>query len=312
MAHDNAPTLATNSDEVDVVAVAGGIRASAVAESAFMGLVYEVQVSNPAGHFVQRDSVTWGTMSENTEPNTQALDPTPRAHLCALHVADARVGPIGDAYYRSTGDEVQRAFVDEGKLSYANYFDSLCAALWAEPAAATEFGSATTVLSLGLIDTGLASLIAAGAPAPYALVIHSNLLPQLLAEPSIRELTVLGGRANGLTPVTGSPSNKLVVAGYAGVLDIFHSTQIVADTNARRNMMFSVGRSDRERCIANPWMPLNGPNGVTGQKMLVDYQWIGGLRSWDLMLTTFEQCIGTVKTPTTNNWMSTLATDDLV
>lgn len=307
-----ADTLSADLANIDVVNVAGRIYASAVNASAFIALMSHPMSVNPDGFFAQADVQTWATMTEGTAPTPAAFVPTPRTFLTALHASDARFGPIAAARARSAGMTPVDAIVNEGRIGYANYVDGLAAANWAESKTANEFGSATTVLSLGLIDAGLAALIAAGAPAPYGLVIHSNLIPQLLSEPSIREMSVLGPRGGALSPVTGSPSNRLLVANYANSLDIFHSDQIAASAGARMNMMFSVGTNDQEKCLGNPWTPIDGPMGLTGQAMLVDVQWNHDVRSWGIYMTTFERVQGTVFTNTTNGWMSTLATDDLV
>lgn len=315
MARYAAGTLATQVSDIDVVEVANRALASSFYASAFMPVTHTFRAATRNGILVQRGSKTWAAMdldsSVGTEPDETAYNPTGRTFTCTGHGIDTVAGQYGLLDGNSSGDDVVNAIVAELAVGYAKYFDNKCANLYTEAPSSTpdhEIGSSSTALTGPLIDQGLELLLTAGAPEKFALVIYTGKIRELMQIPGMRDRAIRGGLNGGVEgPEIQGASSKLLVQGYGGVLDVYHSDQIVSSTGYH-NMMFSVGNGAEEACLQNPWVPLQTPSGVQNQKLYVDIEWNSTRRAIEVNPTTIETWLGAGFTSTTNKFMVDIVT----
>jgi len=305
-------TVAAELANVDVVQVAGAAEASAYYASAFMPIVNTFRAASRQGILTQRGAKSWGSADLDAAPVTSTelegtvYAPTSRAFTCTGHYVDTILGQYALADARSGSHNLEMSIRDEIAIGYAKYFDASCAALFSEVPAGNTVGSATSALTGPLIDAGIAALIAADAPKPYSLVIASSLVPQLMQIPEMRANAIRGAAgAGGIGgPDLGQTSTRMLVRGYANVLDVYETDEIDVDTNAVQNLMVGNG------AIANPWVPLETPAGQAANKLLIDLAWESQKRAIEINATTIETWLGSVFTSSTNTWMALIETDE--
>ena len=313
MARYSDETAAADVGAIDVLALAPRIVASAYWKSAFMPGIRAQEAETRQGVLGQREEVAWGTIDLDTlDASGSANDevdyvPTGRAYACTGHGFDKVLGQLAlmDGSYRQRLEDQVIAEVSPG---YAAYFDSLAAALYTEAVTANELGSSTSALTGPLIDQGIEQLLSAGAPEPFHLVIRSNKIRELMQIPGMRDRAIRGEAGPGgiSGPDLQINTSAQLVAGYGGVLDVFHTPKINVSTGTR-NIMYAVG-DGTNGAFANPYMPLYMPGGRAGSKMHLEVVWNPQGRAIEVMATTVEQVIGRVDSSTTNAWCAELIT----
>ena len=303
-------TLAAQVSNIDVVEVAGRIVASASTKSAFMSIVSS-QNGNRQRKYVQQGALSWAAgPTEATQPDESQYTPTAVDTTNTLHFVDAVLGQYALADAETSGKSLVDQVVDEGMVAYADYFDSECAALYSQVSTSPDhdLGSSTTVLSGPYIDQGIELLLQVGAPEPYALVIYTGKIRELMQIPGMREKAIRGPDGQG---GVGGPemgiSSKQLVRGYANVLDVYHTNQIDIASSIRKNMMISVGDGVSNTSLVNPWNQMHGPNGKFPGKMHVDITWEEERRAVEVNMSTLEEHSSRTST-TSNDWMVVLGT----
>lgn len=300
-------TLAQEVEDIDVVEVGQRVQASAYLSSAFMPVVNTFRSPTRQGILAQQGAMDWSSQNLDTsvsaEPEETAYDPTGRTYSCTGHVVDAVIGQYALADGNTSGKPLVDQIVDEVTTGYVKYFDGLFAALHTEAPSSTpahNIGTSSTALTGPLIDQGIELLLTAGAPERFALVIYTGKIRELMQIPGMRDLAVRGQAGAGGVggPDLQQVSSRLLVSGYGGVLDIYHSDQIVSDSG-RHNMMFAAGE---DGAFVNPWFPVQTPNGLQGSKLFVDVNWESARRAIEINATTIETATGSVFTSTTNEW----------
>lgn len=302
-------TVAAELANVDVIQVAAAAEASAYYESAFMPSVRTFRAPSRIGLLPQRAAKTWATLdldaAPTTEPDESTYAPTSRQYTCTGHYVDTVIGQYAFADSASGGHNLEAAIRAEIATGYARYFDSLCAALYSEVPAGNTVGSATSALTAPLIDAAIAALIAADAPKPYSLHIHSTLVPQLMQIPGMRDKAIRGAAGAGaIEGVDFQFSNRQLVRGYGNVLDVYETDEIDLDTGALQNLMVANG------AIANPWVPVTTASGLAPGKLFIDLDWDSAKRAVEINATTIETVLGSVFTSSTNTWMALVETDE--
>lgn len=302
-------TLAAEVDSIDVIEVGQRVLASAFDASAFMGIVNQFRAPSRQGILPQQGALSWGTLdldgSVSTEPDETAYSPTSRSFTCTGHYVDTVLGQYALADAATSGKPLVDQIVEEVSIGYASYFDSLFAALHTEaPSATNEVGTSSSALSGPLLDAAIEALLTAGAPENFALVIYTGKIRELMQIPGMRDRAIRGqAGAGGVDgPALQGASSKLLVRGYGGILDIYHSDQIV-DSSGRHNLMFAVGDGSNG-AFANPFVPVQTPGGVEGQKLYVDIAWEQARRAVEVNATTIEDAVGqNGASTTTNDWV---------
>lgn len=308
-------TLAAEVANIDVVEVGQRVLASAYLSSAFMPIVNTFRAPSRQGILAQEGAMTWAAgnldTTVSTEPDETAYTPTGRTYACTGHIVDAVIGQYALADGNTSGKPLIDQIVDAATLGYVKYFDGLCAALHSEaPTTAPDhlIGATTAALSGPLIDQGIALLLAAGAPEKFALVIHTTKIPELMQIPHMRDRAIRGAAGAGAAGLQlQGVSSRKIVEGYAGVLDVYHSDQITNDAPGYQNMLVAVG-DGTNAAIANPWFPIQTPNGLQGQKLFIDVAWESARRAIEINATTMETVLGSGFTSTTNKWMVDIVT----
>lgn len=309
MARYSATTAATQIANVDVVQVAARIAASAKVASAFLPVVDSFKAPSRQGILTQRGTHTWAALnmdtSAGTEPDETQYTPTSVTYTCTGHYADAVLGQYALQDAETSNESLEDQIVRAGVTAYVSYIDGLFAALYDDRPTSNPdhlIGTSADIINAGLIDTAISLLLAAGAPTPYAAVIYTARIPDLMAIPGMRDKAIVGGRSGGVGGPNLGIANKKIIEGYGGVLDVYHSDQIKS-SSGYHNMMFSVGMAPEEHAIANPWVDMITPNGRTGQKMFVDTYWDQNRRCIQVNMTTVETMLNRVFTNTTNKWL---------
>lgn len=315
MARYGQTTIVANGiDDIDVDLVASRVLASAFDASAFLPNIRTHKVTSRLGRYVQEGTVTWGALAEITGatlPDEDAYVPTARAYTCTAHHVD--VVPTQEALIDAdtSGKSLEDQVTSATLLAYVSYFDLQFAGLYTEAPSSNPdhiIGSANDALTAGLIDNGIELLLTAKAKPPFTLVIYTGKIRELNAIPGVRDKMVRGvagpGGMDG--PVLGM-NEKLLARGYGGVLDIYHSDQIVSSTG-RHNMMFAVGTEDEHKAFANPWVEQFGPSGKVTNKLMFEKWRNGPRRVHELLWTTMEDFIGQPFSATTNQWVVDLVT----
>ena len=308
-------TLAAEVADIDVVEVAQRVVASAFYASAFMPVVGSFRAPSRQGIFAQQGAMTWAAMNldttVSTAPDETAYDPSGRTFTCTGHGVDAVVGQYALADGNTSGKPLVDQIVDEIAKGYVTKFDAMAAATWGEAPATNpihEIGGTSAALTAPLIDQGIELLLTQGAPEKFALVIYTGKIRELMQIPGMRDRAIRGGLANGVDgPTFQGNSTKQLVAGYGGVLDVYHSDQIVTSSPGRRNMMFAVG-DGTDGALVNPWVPVQTPAGIQGQKMHVDLEWSSARRAIEINSTSIEVVQGRIGTSSANNWIVDLVT----
>lgn len=307
-------TLAAEVANIDVVEVGQRVIASAYLSSAFMPIVNTFRAPSRQGILAQEGAMTWAAgnldTTVSTEPDETAYTPTGRTYACTGHIVDAVIGQYALADGNTSGKPLIDQIVDAATLGYVKYFDGLCAALYTEAPSSGpdhEIGASTAALTGPLVDQGLALLLAAGAPEKFALVIHSTKVPELMQIPHMRDRAIRGaGGAGAVDLKLQGVSSRKIVEGYGGSLDVYQSDQIVSSTGYH-NIMMAVGDGSNS-AIANPWFPIQTPNGLQGQKLFIDVAWESARRAIEVNATTMETVLGSGFSSTTNKWMVDIVT----
>jgi len=307
MARYAAMTDSASVDQIDVVEVAGGIVASSVRQSTFMPLVSS-QNGPRKRVYGKQGALAWGALSSFTSaPDETEYTPTGVTTTNTTHHVDVVLDQYALADARTQGKSLKDQILEEGAIGYAKYFDGLNAALRSEVSTTTPdhlIGTVNDALTGPLLDQALELLSIAGAPGPYAIVIYTGKLREFFQIPGMREASILGGNGGqgGISNlVGGSPNNKLVVSGYNGVADIYHSDQIVS-ASGRHNLAFSIGDGVSNTAFVNPWSQLENGSGLVPGKMMVDVHWNSAQRAVEINMTTMEDFSSRTST-TANDWL---------
>lgn len=312
MARYAAETAATHVADIDVNEVAQSVYASAMFKSAFMPGVSSFRAPSRIGLLVQQGSKTWSTMDFDAVAlggqDETVYNPTGRTFTAVGHGVDTVVGQYANIDGSTSGKDLVQQIVDETSLDYARYFDSLCAALYTESPAANDVGTSTGPLSAAVIDEAISNLLAAGAPEPFNLVIRTNKIPELMQIPHMRDRAVRGvAGAGGIDgPNLQRNNSALLVKGYGGILDVYHTPEIDVSTGTH-NVMYAVG-DGTNGAIANPWVPLKLPNGFAPGKIWLEVGWNPQARAVEVMASTIEVALGSVFTSSTNLWIADVLT----
>jgi hypothetical protein len=216
--------------------------------------------------------------------------PTNHTVTCAVNVCDAILTQEALKDGRTSGRSLQEQVINSGTQAYVKFVDASFAALYSkveDTGTDHVIGTSSSALSAALIDEAINLLLTKGLKTPYALVIKTSLLPQLFAIPGMQDYRVKGQDGpGGITDMTIGNSPR-VIAGYGGVLDIYHSPEI--DTSSgTHNLMVAVGNQPEHRSLVNPWTPVESDRGVSSQKLFVDPNWEGDSRALEINMTTIE------------------------
>lgn len=216
--------------------------------------------------------------------------PTSHTVTCAVNVCDAILTQEAMKDGRTSGKSLQEQVISSGAPAYAAFVDTTCAALYGKVETSGPdhvIGASTAALSQALIDNAINLALIKGLKTPYALVIRTNLIPQLFQIPGMQQYRVLGQNGPGGVGGMMIGNSPLLVSGYGGVLDIYHSPYI-AVSSGTHNLLVAVGNAPEHRSIVNPWTPMETDRGVASQKLVVDPKWNGDTRALEINMTTIE------------------------
>lgn len=290
MARTTNLTGATQADAIDVVSVAAGIAANSYFQSAFLPLADSRSGDRKRTYVIEGPMTFAAQSSEGTANNAVSYVPTAHTVTAAVQVCDAVLTQEALKDGRTSGKSLQEQVIASGTQAYVKYVDAQFAALYSKADTAAPdhvIGSSSTALSAALIDNAINLLLTKGLKTPYALVIKTSLLPQLFQIPGMQDYRVKGADGPGGISDMMIANSPRVIAGYGGVLDIYHTPYIVSSSGTH-NLMVAVGNSPEHRSLVNPWTPVETDRGVASQKLLVDPFWNSAERSLDINMTTIE------------------------
>lgn len=296
MARYSALTAAAQVANIDVVQTAAAIAQNAAYMSAFMDIVFSQ--SGPRQRiWTKEGSMTWATgITEGAAPDEVQYTPTAVATTNVLHQTDAVLTQYALQDAATSNKALDDQVVDVGAGKYADYFDSLCAALYATCSSSNPdhiIGASTAALTAPLIDAGIDLLLTQNVPGVdrLALVIRSNKISELMAIPGMRDKAIRGAAGPGGVdgPNNGIMRNRRkIVEGYAGILDVYHTPEIDVSTGTH-NLLIAVGDGGGEQAaIVNPWSPMIKDTGVVGGKLNVDVWWNHERRAVEIAMSTIE------------------------
>lgn len=290
MARGAALTTSTQADNIDVVGAAAGIAANSYFQSAFLQIAASSSGDRKRFYVVEGPMTFEAQASEGVANEETQYVPTSHTVTCAVNVCDAVLTQEALKDGRTSGKSLQEQVISSGTQAYVSFVDAQYAALYAkveDTGTDHVIGSSSSALSAALIDDAINLMLTQGHKTPYALVIKTSLLPQLFQIPGMQDYRVKGADGPGGISDMMIANSPRVIAGYGGVLDIYHSPEI--DTSSgTHNLMVAVGNSPEHRSLVNPWTPVETDRGVSGQKLLVDPYWNSAERSLDINMTTIE------------------------
>jgi len=290
MARGDANTTATNVDGIDVVQTAAGIAANSYFQSAFLQIADSRNGERKRNYVIEGPMTFEAQGSEGVANEETQYVPLNHTVTASVNVCDAVLTQEALKDGRTSGKSLQDQVISSGTQAYVQFADAQFAGLHTAVETASPdhvIGTSSSALSAALIDTAINKLLTKGLKTPYALVIKTSLLPQLFQIPGMQDYRVKGADGPGGISDMMIADSPRVVAGYGGVLDIYHSPQIVTSSGTQ-NLMVAVGNSAEHRSLVNPWTPVETDRGVSSQKLLVDPYWNSAERSLDINMTTIE------------------------
>lgn len=293
MARYAAQTGASDVTAIDVVSTAGRIVATAASHSAFLEVAHSARGERQR-IWTKRGPLTWSTSTAGVAPDEKLYTPTSVSTTNIQRDCDVVIEQEALMDGATSGTPLVEQVVGEGAIGYATFIDALGAGLYATIDTAAPdhvIGSATAAITGPLIDQGIELLLIAAPPGigRLALIIYSGKIRELMQIPGMRDKSILGGRNDGVDgPNFGiEGTSRMIVRGYGGILDIYHSDQIISSTG-RHNIMLAVGDGGpQQAAMVNPWTPIMKP-GVTNNKMNLDVVWNEAVRAVEVNMTTYE------------------------